>query len=353
MGFVKSWKTLALCRVLLGVLEAGFFPACVYLISTWYVRHEVQRRLAAFYLTSVLVGGFANVMAYGFTLMEGTAGLHGWQWIFIMCGIITCGLGLLAYPLIVDFPDQNKFLVPAQTAFIQNRIQQDRGDAEADPLTWAKSLTYARDIKIWIFGFLYMFTAMPAYAFGYFLPIILGGMGYNVRDSQLLCAPPYVTAVFSAFCFAFVADKMRTRGIFIIAQSLITILGLSMTAFAHQNSVRYAGVFFGLAGCQGNIPAILAYNANNIVGHSKRSFSSAITVGFGGIGGIIATTVFRQQDSPKYLPGLWTTIGFQIATILVVLGTNARMASENDKKRTWEGEGEFVIEGREGFYYTL
>lgn len=40
MGFVKNWEALAGLRVLLGVLEAGFFPSCVYLLSTWYTRCE-------------------------------------------------------------------------------------------------------------------------------------------------------------------------------------------------------------------------------------------------------------------------------------------------------------------------
>ncbi|QRW09909.1 major facilitator superfamily transporter [Ceratobasidium sp. AG-Ba] len=52
MGFVESWKTLAVCRAFLGALEAGFFPACVYLISSWYKRYEVQRRLSVFYMSS-------------------------------------------------------------------------------------------------------------------------------------------------------------------------------------------------------------------------------------------------------------------------------------------------------------
>lgn len=38
MGFVQDWKDFAGLRVILGVLEAGFFPSCVYLLSTWYTR---------------------------------------------------------------------------------------------------------------------------------------------------------------------------------------------------------------------------------------------------------------------------------------------------------------------------
>lgn len=44
MGFVKNWESLAALRTLLGLFEAGFFPGCVYLISCWYVRYEVQKR---------------------------------------------------------------------------------------------------------------------------------------------------------------------------------------------------------------------------------------------------------------------------------------------------------------------
>ena len=43
-GFVTSWQTLTLCRVLLGFFEAGFFPGCVYLITCWYKRREMQKR---------------------------------------------------------------------------------------------------------------------------------------------------------------------------------------------------------------------------------------------------------------------------------------------------------------------
>ena len=38
MGFVKDWGQLVVTRVLLGILEAGYFPGCVYLLSCWYTR---------------------------------------------------------------------------------------------------------------------------------------------------------------------------------------------------------------------------------------------------------------------------------------------------------------------------
>lgn len=32
MGFTKKWDELLGCRVLLGILEAGYFPGCVFLL---------------------------------------------------------------------------------------------------------------------------------------------------------------------------------------------------------------------------------------------------------------------------------------------------------------------------------
>jgi sugar phosphate permease len=37
-GFSQKWTTLVALRLILGILEAGYFPGCVYLLSTWYTR---------------------------------------------------------------------------------------------------------------------------------------------------------------------------------------------------------------------------------------------------------------------------------------------------------------------------
>lgn len=33
--------------------------------------------------SALFVGGFANILTYGFSKMDGLAGLAGWQWIFV------------------------------------------------------------------------------------------------------------------------------------------------------------------------------------------------------------------------------------------------------------------------------
>ncbi|KAF4593785.1 hypothetical protein EYR40_008579 [Pleurotus pulmonarius] len=349
MGFVKTWWELVICRALLGVLEAGFFPACTYIISTWYVRREIQKRMTGFYVLSIMISGFSSAIAGGISEMAGIADLGGWQWIFILLGLATVVAGVCAFIFVQDFPDKNKFLSPEQTKWVLSRIDKDRSDAEYDHWSMSKFWTYMADIHLWSFALMFGAACTTTYAFAYFLPIILvQGMGYTTLAAQLLTAPPYVFAAIFSFSLAWMSDKYMLRAPFLIFQAVVAIIGLTLTAFHTNNAVRYFGVFLGIAGGSANVPAILGYMQNNVAGYSKRAFTSAITIGGGGIGGIIASTVFRSEDAPGYRPGLWVTIGSQ----LVIISTSCALTVYYYFKNKAVREGRAApIEGRSGFFH--
>ncbi|MBZ1521847.1 hypothetical protein J6K68_11635, partial [Leuconostoc mesenteroides] len=83
--------------------------------------------------------------------------------------------------------------------------------------------------------------------------------------------------------------------------------------------MRYFGVFLVTAGANCNVPTMMSYQANNVRGQWKRAFCSATLVGFGGIGGIIGSLVFRKQDAATgYKPGMWACIACALLNILLV-----------------------------------
>ena len=176
-------------------------------------------------------------------------------------------------------------------------------------------------------------------------------MGYSPGVSNLLSAPPVITAVPAALFLAWVGDRYHFRGPIIVFQSVVAIIGLMITAYHRTDGVRYFGIFLGTAGCQGNVPAILAYQSNNIRMQSKRSVGSALQIGFGAIGGIIASTVFREKDAPRYVPGLWTTAGLQFF-ILALVGINT-LYFRSKNRQVDNGTISKPIEGQVGFKYTL
>lgn len=53
-GFAKTWQQIAAMRALLGMFEAGFFPACVYLLSTWYTRCKFESSSSALLIPLIL-----------------------------------------------------------------------------------------------------------------------------------------------------------------------------------------------------------------------------------------------------------------------------------------------------------
>ncbi|KAL2256406.1 hypothetical protein VTK26DRAFT_1729 [Humicola hyalothermophila] len=359
MGFAKDWGTMAGLRVLLGVFEAGFFPSCVYLLSTWYTRYEIGKRNSLFYLLGSVASAFAGILAYGIMQMAGTGGLNGWSWIFIIEGIITMVLAIAGYWLLVDFPDSKRknwsFLGAKEREWICARVNADRGDVKPQPFSLKKYLRSGLDIKVWVYAMIFFNVTTVSYALAYFMPIILNvNMKFDVGTSQCLVAPPYAFAGIVTFLTGWAGDKWRTRGPIIVFNSLLIIIGLPIVGWHSSAAVRYFGIFLVTAGANANVPAAMSYQANNIRGQWKRAFCSATFVSFGGIGGIAGSLVFRSQDVPHYKPGLYACIATTLLNILLVAVMSLYFWRAN--KQAERGERELECDADDtyepGFRYT-
>ncbi|KDN42655.1 hypothetical protein RSAG8_06612, partial [Rhizoctonia solani AG-8 WAC10335] len=269
-------------------------------------------------MSSVLASGFASILAYGLARMHGIGGLEGWRWIFIMRRIVTIVAGSIGWLLIVDFPDKATFLSEEERRHVIRRLNRDRGDGEHDPLTTQKVLAHLSDWKIWALALAFGCSTMPAYSLAYFIPIILRGLGFSVALSNILVAPPYVVAVMLALFTSWWSDKIRIRTPFIVAHSLIAIAGFTIVLHAKGNGVKLFGTFLAVAGTQPQMPFVIGLLQNNIVSSSKRAVASGVQVAFGAIGGIAASTVYQQKDSPRYITGLRATIAFHTGLIATV-----------------------------------
>jgi len=346
MGFVKKFPQLAALRAVLGLFEAGFFPSCVYLLSTWYTRYEVGKRYSVFYLLGCVASAFSGILAYGLMQLNGREGLTGWRWIFIIEGALTVALGIAGYWLLVDFPDSKRkswsFLGQRERDWVVSRIHRDRGDTKVPPFEMGKFLSGAKDWKVWAYALIFFDTTTITYALAYTLPIILvGNMGFSVGEAQCLVAPPYAFAGIVMFATAWVGDKYHIRGPIIIFNMLLCLIGLPIMGWASNANVRYFGVFLVTAGANSNIPASMSFQANNIRGQWKRALCSATLVGFGGVGGIAGSLVFREQDKlTGYKPGMWACIACSLLSICLVLLCDFEFKRANGKAE----RGEKVLE---------
>ena len=164
-GVTQSFAGLVVCRVLLGVFEAGFFPGAIYLISMYYKRHELQLRVNAFFSASILAGAFSGLLAYAIANMGCIEGYAAWRWIFIIEGCCTAVIAAVSYFVIPDWPETAGFLKPEERATLLARLAHDTAEAKMN--TWDKNTTKRifTDLKIYL-GLFIMSTNISPTFFG-------------------------------------------------------------------------------------------------------------------------------------------------------------------------------------------
>ncbi|KAK6953109.1 hypothetical protein Daesc_005409 [Daldinia eschscholtzii] len=266
-GFAPTYEVLMGLRLILGAFEAGYFPGCLHGIPDLRWAEDIQ----------------------SFTFLVALPQL---------ARVITCLLASLGYWLLVDFPESKRkswrFLNERQRAWVVRRVNADRGDVEAPKFRIGLFLKSGLDLRVWGYALIAFCSNTLTYSLAYFLPLILyTNLGFSRGASACLIAPPYAFSGFYMYFMGWLGDRYHLRGPIVVTNMVIALIGLPILGWHPTNGVRYFGAFFVTAGANANIPASLAYQANNIRGQWKRAFCSALWVVFASIGGIA---------DPKMLP---------------------------------------------------
>lgn len=150
-GVTQSFAGLVVCRVLIGVFEAGFFPGMVYLVSMFYKRTEFQWRLNLLFSAAILAGAVSGLLAYAIAQMSGIAGYGGWRWIFILEGLATVVIAASGFFFVSDWPETAKFLSDADRELLTKRILLgNKEQCRMDHWDNSSARRVFTDIKIWI-----------------------------------------------------------------------------------------------------------------------------------------------------------------------------------------------------------
>ncbi|KAJ4863484.1 major facilitator superfamily domain-containing protein [Trichoderma breve] len=307
MGIVRNYHGLLVARIFLGVTEAGLFPGVAYYLTMWYCRHEIQFRQALFFSAASIAGAFSGLLAFAIAKMDGTAGLEGWRWIFILEGIATVVAAVLAFFVLQDFPETATFLTEEERAFVAEEFQ------------WKYVWSAFKDWQIWVSIVVYWGIVCPLYGISLFLPTIIKNLGYTSNKAQLMTVPIYITAAILAVVVAYVSDRVGKRSPFIIVLLCVMIVGFSMCISSSNPKVVYGGVFITACSIYPAFPGIISWLANNLAGSYKRSAGMAIQIGIGNLGGAMASNFYRQKDGPRYILGHALELGFISAGIIAAL----------------------------------
>ncbi|KAI8628387.1 major facilitator superfamily domain-containing protein [Xylariaceae sp. FL1651] len=263
MGSANDWRVTVVCRFLIGVFEAGFLPCCMYLLAGWY-----------------LINLFDNILAYALIQLDGTYGVAGWRWTFHIEDTATIGFAFIGWIFTLPFPDQVLEKAGKMASFTEQKLRtvlhKSREGSRRCRLRQADRGETSQDgVKVGALG------------------IILKTLGYSTAVVFFLCVRPYLFSMVWTAVVAYFADKTYYRMPWVVLNAAITLARLLLTAYHHSNT-----------------------RPNRTI--SARSMCAAIQLLFAAIGGVYASTTFKQSEYPMYTTGAWAAVSTQVLLIALV-----------------------------------
>ncbi|CAG8764425.1 19058_t:CDS:2, partial [Racocetra fulgida] len=123
-------------------------------------------------------------------------------------------------------PANTRFLTPEERLYTIDRLKPEGGVDEEDR-SFIKSQTICAFLDPRVYAYIFATTlgAIPFNALNYFLPTLVGQLGFNPVDTQLMSVPPFVIATVVMLIMSWLADKYQARAVPIMVADIIGITG--------------------------------------------------------------------------------------------------------------------------------
>jgi sugar phosphate permease len=195
-AFITMPSHFYVLRLLLGAAEAGFFPGVIFFLTFWAPASR-RAQFTAIFMSSMALSGLIGgpVSGWIMTSASGLGGLKGWQWMFLLEGLPSCFIGLLAYYALADDPSQVKWLTEAERETVRRDLELETREAGsvAAHTSFAAAL---RDPKVYALAAMSVALISGIGGIALWLPSILHRAGVtNMLYVGLLSGLPYAVAI--------------------------------------------------------------------------------------------------------------------------------------------------------------
>ncbi|KAJ7161878.1 major facilitator superfamily domain-containing protein [Mycena crocata] len=192
-----SYAGLITTRVLIGALEAGYFPCIVrrilYFWTFWYTPAELAMRVAALYSAASLSGFIGGFLAYAISYANGV--LSGWQWLFILEGIPPVLVGILTFFALPSYPEKSSWLSDAEKQLILQHLHKDAPTIHGKTFDWGAARLLFTDPTYYSFTAAWICAGVGGSGISFSLPTVIKDLGFtDSRMANVLTMPPSFTA---------------------------------------------------------------------------------------------------------------------------------------------------------------
>ena len=125
MMFTRGNMSFLGLRLLLGAAEAGFFPGAILYMTYWFPAKERGQVLGLFYFGFPIALTIGSPLSGGLLALDGWLGLAGWQWMFLLEGLLACVVGIYALWGLTDHPRDATWLTTEEKSALSQTIEQE------------------------------------------------------------------------------------------------------------------------------------------------------------------------------------------------------------------------------------
>ncbi len=327
MAFVTGERSFDTLRFFLGISEAGFFPGIILYLTYWFPSGERARAVAKFITATSIAGVIGAPLSHWLLKMEGLAGFHGWQLLFLSEGIPTVLVGFSVLYLLGNGPQDAKWLSAAEKAWLDAELTRDRaatGAAERHKLSDAFKMP-----MVWVLAAIYFISQIGVYAVNLWMPLLLHNVmpptaGNATATAQasatvaLYAGIPYVMGAIFTVIMGWSSDRTRERRGHVAVCMATGAVGFTLAAYAHSLPAMLVAMCFAAIGYWSMMGAFWALPTAALGGRAAAGGVSVIMIA-GGLGGYFGGDLLgRIHDyTHSFAAGELAIAGLTVVSVLL------------------------------------
>ena len=197
--------------MLLGIAEAGFFPGVIYYLTHWIPVEHRARVNGLFYFGAPLAFIFGGPLSGLLLDLDGLGGLHGWQLMFLITGVLTIIVGIVVIGYLPNGPKDARWLSDAERSTLLAAMEsEDEAKEDHSPRGALRALA---NPGVLYFSVIYLTIQIAVYGVTFYLPTqVAGVVGQEVGFVVgLLTGAVWTLAIVGVVIATRVADRTGRR----------------------------------------------------------------------------------------------------------------------------------------------
>jgi len=318
-AWVTNYTGLMICRTFLGVCEAGFFPGIAYYLTLWFNRRERASKLSYIIAMQCVAGMFGGLFAYAILQLEGKIPIHGWSLLFIVEGVPTILVGVLAYFTVTNSPDTAEWLTIEEREFIKLRVKAP----PRKPITLKDVINGIINPQVLMFGLMYFCFHNCSYGLSFYNVPIINNFVKDPLTANALSIPLYAVALIVVVTISQLADRSRSYCFYLTLAGSMSALGYLLMGIALNRTNDFGFGYFSMilanAGSSSIIPNLVGWMTSSVVGSTETAAGIAFIVSFGNSAGTTAPYILSRstEQTGTYGTGAYEIMALTILGIIV------------------------------------